>query len=151
MHRSLLPCALQRPPSTAWGGCGAPNAPLTCRSSTHAARAGAPRRRPRTAAAGSSGGAAPPPAVTVLFDLESVACGLDSVLTACAWCTARAQWPEAVPGRPAAYAPTMRQLLTCIEAPEEAALLIRLCADEGIIGGPGRAGWGGALSSAKAV
>lgn len=97
------------------------------------------RRRIRTCAA----------QACVLFDLDSVV-DMEGVLTACAWQAAKQQWPHAVVGHAAAYVPTMGQLLTSIEAPEEAALLIRLLADEGIIGthlsllchGGAAGGWG---------
>jgi hypothetical protein len=91
------------------------------------------KRRPRVSCA--AAGAAP---VFVLFDLDTVVAGLDVILTTCAFDAAKAQWgPATVVGSAAAYVPTMRRLLNCTEAPEEAALLIRLCADEGIIGGGG--------------
>lgn len=95
----------------------------------------APRRRVRAAATTVNTPAC------VMFDLDSVACGLSEILTAVAFDAARAQWPSAIVGRAAAYAPTMRQLLTSVEAPEEAALLIRLCADEGIVGECRLCGW----------
>jgi hypothetical protein len=98
------------------------------------ARPAAARPARRTCTARATSATLPSTPTTVLFDLDSCVGGLDAVITSCAFHAARQQWPGAIVGHPDIYLPTMRKLITSTEAPEEAALLIRLLADEGIIG-----------------
>jgi len=79
----------------------------------------------------------------VLFDLDAAVSrsGLEAIVSACAFHAARQHWgADTIPGNPSAYTATMARLVTCTEAQEEAALLVRLLADEGIIGARSTAG-----------
>jgi hypothetical protein len=99
-------------------------------------RLGAGWRAPCSGTAGAARARGPAPCAVplVLLDLDSVVAGLEDVVTAAAFDAARATWPTGVVGRPSNYSAVMAQLLPAVEAPEEAAMLIRLLADEGIIG-----------------
>lgn len=70
------------------------------------------------------------------FDIESVVSGLETVITECAWTTAKQLWPDSIVGQPSLYIRHMTQVLPAVEHTYEACMLIRLLADEGIIGMP---------------
>jgi SWI/SNF-related matrix-associated actin-dependent regulator 1 of chromatin subfamily A len=101
-----------------------------------------PERRPHISPAASSdaaAGASPPPPVFV-FTLGA-AVELSAVSTHAAHAAASRVWgPEAVPGAPAVFQRTMAALLECACQPHDAALLLRVAADEGIVGARSRSG-----------
>lgn len=83
----------------------------------------------------STAAAAAPSRRTVLVDLESVVAGLEGVITAAAWRAASDEWPGGrIAGTPATFAKVVAQCLPCTDEPEDAALLVRLLSDEGVVG-----------------
>jgi len=104
-------------------------------------KAAAGQRRPHAARAsaastGAAGGAPP----QLVFTLGA-AVELSGVATHAAHAAASRVWgPEAVPGAPAVFQRTMASLLEAALQPHDAALLLRVAADEGIVGARSRSG-----------
>lgn len=71
-----------------------------------------------------------------IFDIDAVVSGLHQLSTHWAFAAASTAFKGAqIPGTPELYQRYMQQLLPVVRHPYEAVLLLRLLADEGIVGG----------------
>lgn len=74
-------------------------------------------------------------ASVVCIELDALVSGLDRLDTSIAFNAARAVFGQHVlPGTPQLYASYMQQLLPVVQHPAEATMVLRLLADEGIVG-----------------
>lgn len=68
----------------------------------------------------------------VLIDIDAVVQGLEGLSTA--WAFAAASATSDIAGNPSVYTRYMQQLMPVLQQPYEAALMLRLLHDEGIVG-----------------
>lgn len=76
----------------------------------------------------------------VVIDIDAVVQGLEVIVTHWAYAAASATAGQ-IAGSPAVYTRYMQQLLPAIQQPYEAALMLRLLHDEGIVGEAQSSGW----------
>ncbi|KAK9817672.1 hypothetical protein WJX72_000436 [[Myrmecia] bisecta] len=78
--------------------------------------------------------------VLFCFGLDGVVCDLCGAITQIAWRAASQLWPRSAPGSAAVYERKMREVWPAVCHPHESVMLLRLLAEEGVIGGRSTAG-----------